>query len=252
VKGIAFPLHNPLCYNGFVLLLESKMPQKILVVDDEADLSKLVAHHLQKEGFEPLCVSNGSDALKVVAKQPVSLVILDVMMPGEDGLQVCRKLRAKEETASLPILFLTARDEESDKVIGLELGADDYVTKPFSPKELMARVKALLRRSERKETPPAGYAYRDLVMDVARHEVRVSEKKVTLTAKEFSLLEHLLKSRGKVLTRDHLLNTVWGYDYFGTTRTVDVHIRRLREKIPLLADAIETVPSLGYKLIDEE
>ncbi len=226
------------------------MAQKILVVDDEADLSKLVAHHLQKAGYEPLCVSNGSEALKVAAKHPVSLVILDVMMPGEDGLQVCRKLRDKEETASVPILFLTAKDEESDKIVGLELGADDYVTKPFSPKELMARVKALLRRSERKETA-AGYAYGALAMDVARHEVKVSEKKVTLTAKEFSLLEHLLKSRGKVLTRDYLLNTIWGYDYFGTTRTVDVHIRRLREKIPLLTDAIETVPSLGYKLTDE-
>jgi two-component system alkaline phosphatase synthesis response regulator PhoP len=227
------------------------MPQKILVVDDEADLTKLVAHHLQKEGFEPLCALNGSEALKVAAKQLVSLVILDVMMPGEDGLQVCRKLRAKEETASLPILFLTAKDEESDKVVGLELGADDYVTKPFSPKELMARVKALLRRTERKESA-SSYSYRDLVVDVARHEVSVSEKRVTLTAKEFSLLEHLLKNRGKVLTRDRLLNTVWGYDYFGTTRTVDVHIRRLREKIPLLAEAVETVPSLGYKLIDED
>lgn len=226
------------------------MPQKILVIDDEADLSKLVAYHLEKEGFEPLCVSNGIDALKTLTKQPVSLVILDVMMPGEDGLQVCRKLRAKKETASLPILFLTARDEESDKVVGLALGADDYVTKPFSPKELMARVKALLRRSDRKGNA-SGYSYRDLVMDVTRHEVRVSEKKVPLTAKEFSLLEHLLKSPGIVLTRDHLLNTVWGYDYFGTTRTVDVHIRRLREKIPLLTAAIETVPSLGYKLIDE-
>ncbi|MCG3111653.1 MAG: response regulator transcription factor [Candidatus Manganitrophus sp.] len=227
------------------------MPQKILVVDDEADLSKLVAHHLQKEGFEPLCVANGAEALKIIAKQPVALVILDVMMPGEDGLQVCRKLRAKEETASIPILFLTAKDEESDKIVGLELGADDYVTKPFSPKELMARVKALLRRTERKESA-SSYAYRELVLDVTRHEVRLSEKKIPLTAKEFSLLEHLLKSRGIVLTRDHLLNTVWGYDYFGTTRTVDVHIRRLREKIPLLEEAIETVPSLGYKLTDEE
>ncbi len=227
------------------------MPQKIMVVDDEADLSKLVAHHLQRDGFEPLCVSNGTDALKALSQQQVALVILDVMMPGEDGLQVCRKLRAKENTASLPILLLTAKDEESDKVVGLELGADDYVTKPFSPKELMARVKALLRRSERKESA-ASYAYRDLQMDVGKHEVRVDSKRVTLTAKEFSLLEHLLRNKGKVLTRDHLLNTVWGYDYFGTTRTVDVHIRRLREKIPLLTEAIETVPSLGYKLLDEE
>jgi len=227
------------------------MPQKILVVDDELDLSKLVAHHLQKEGFEPICVSNGTDALKVAAKEPLSLVILDVMMPGEDGLQVCRRLRAKEETASLPILFLTAKEEESDKVVGLELGADDYVTKPFSPKELMARVKALLRRSERKENA-VSHTYRDLVIDVERYEVRVSGTRVILTAKEFALLEHLLKSKGKVLTRDHLLNTVWGYEYFGTTRTVDVHIRRLRGKIPLLTEAIETVPMLGYKLVDED
>ena len=225
------------------------MLQKILVVDDEPSLSKLVAYHLQKEGFEPLCVSNGSEALQTSDKYPLSLVILDVMMPGEDGLQVCRKLRAREKTATVPILFLTAKDEEIDKVVGLELGADDYVTKPFSPKELMARVNALLRRSERKESVSV-HAYRNLVMDVLQHEVRVCDKKMTLTAKEFSLLEHLLKSRGIVLTRDHLLNTVWGYDYFGTTRTVDVHIRRLREKIPLLADGIETVPFLGYKLVD--
>ncbi|MBI3805389.1 MAG: response regulator transcription factor [Nitrospirae bacterium] len=227
------------------------MSQKILVVDDEPDLTKLVAHHLQKEGFEPIAVSNGTEALKIASKQPVSLVILDVMMPGEDGLQVCRKLRGKEETASLPILLLTARDEESDKVVGLELGADDYVTKPFSPKELMARVKALLRRTERRESA-SGYHFRDLTMDLGRHEVKASEKKVALTAKEFALLEHLLKNKGRVLTRDYLLNTIWGYDYFGTTRTVDVHIRRLREKIPMLAAAIETVPSLGYKLIEED
>ncbi|MFY9270971.1 MAG: response regulator transcription factor [Candidatus Manganitrophaceae bacterium] len=226
------------------------MAQKVLVVDDEPDLSRLVAHHLQKEGFEPLCVSNGTDALKLLSQRPVALVILDIMMPGEDGLQVCRKLRAREETASLPILLLTAKEEETDKVVGLELGADDYVTKPFSPKELMARVKALLRRTERKESAP-DHTYRELTLDVARHEVRVGEKKVTLTAKEFSLLEHLLKNRGRVLNRDQLLNSVWGYDYFGTTRTVDVHIRRLREKIPLLASAIETVPSVGYKLGDE-
>ncbi|MFY9268290.1 MAG: response regulator transcription factor [Candidatus Manganitrophaceae bacterium] len=227
------------------------MRQKILIVDDEADLTKLVAHHLEKEGFEPLCVSNGTDALKLLSHKPVALVILDIMMPGEDGLQVCGKLRAKAETAALPILFLTAKDEESDKVVGLELGADDYITKPFSPKELTARVKALFRRSEKKESA-ADYSYRSLVMDVARHEVSVSEKKVALTAKEFSLLQHLLKRRGTVLTRNHLLNTIWGYDYFGTTRTVDVHIRRLREKIPLLVTAIETVPSIGYKLMNEE
>ncbi|HLG22309.1 MAG TPA: response regulator transcription factor [Candidatus Manganitrophaceae bacterium] len=227
------------------------MSQKILVVDDEPDLSKLVAHHLRREGFQPISVSNGADALREIARQPVSLVILDIMMPGEDGLQVCKRLRSRPETASLPIILLTAKDEESDKVIGLELGADDYVTKPFSPKELTARVKALLRRMERKETATR-YAYRGLSLDLTRHEVKVAGEKVALTAKEFALLERLLQNKGKVLTRDYLLNTVWGYDYFGTTRTVDVHVRRLREKIPLLATAIETVPSLGYKLVDEE
>lgn len=227
------------------------MPQKIMVVDDEPDLSKLVAHHLQREGFEAICVSNGTDALREIARQPVALVILDIMMPGEDGLQVCKRLRGRTETASLPIILLTAKDEESDKVIGLELGADDYVTKPFSPKELMARVKALLRRLDRKETETQ-YTYRELILDLNRHEVKSAGKKISLTAKEFSLLEHLLKNKGRVLTRDLLLNTVWGYDYFGTTRTVDVHVRRLREKIPMLSTAIETVPSLGYKLIDEE
>jgi DNA-binding response OmpR family regulator len=227
------------------------MPTKILVVDDEPDLSKLVAHHLQREGFEAISVSNGTDALREIARQPIALVILDIMMPGEDGLEVCKRLRSRPETASLPIILLTAKDDESDKVIGLELGADDYVSKPFSPKELMARVKALLRRLDRKEQETQ-YVHRELVLDLERHEVKVGGKKVALTAKEFALLEHLLKNKGRVLTRDLLLNTVWGYDYFGTTRTVDVHIRRLREKIPMLSTAIETVPSLGYKLIDEE
>jgi len=226
------------------------MPHKIMIVDDEADLTKLVAHHLKKEGFEPISASNGSDALRQIAGKSVSLVILDVMMPGEDGLQVCKQLRNRTDTASLPIILLTAKDDESDKIVGLELGADDYITKPFSPKELVARVKALLRRTERKESE-SGYRYHDLTLDKSRHEVKVAGEKVVLTAKEFSLLEHMLKNRGKVLTRDQLLNTIWGYDYFGTTRTVDVHIRRLREKIPLLSKAIETVPSLGYKLADE-
>jgi two-component system, OmpR family, alkaline phosphatase synthesis response regulator PhoP len=224
--------------------------QKIMIVDDEADLTKLVAHHLKKEGFEPISASNGTEALRQIGGKSIALVILDVMMPGEDGLQVCKQLRNRTDTASLPIILLTAKDDESDKIIGLELGADDYITKPFSPKELVARVKALLRRTERKETE-SGYTYHDVTLDKSRHEVKVAGEKVVLTAKEFSLLEHLLKTRGKVLTRDQLLNTIWGYDYFGTTRTVDVHIRRLREKIPLLSKAIETVPSVGYKLNDE-
>lgn len=230
---------------------DDAMPQTIMIVDDEPDLTKLVAHHLKQEGFVPVCASNGSDALKEIAAHPISLVILDVMMPGEDGLDVCKRLRSRAETASLPVILLTARADESDKVIGLELGADDYVTKPFSPKELVARVKALLRRSKSKGEE-AIYHYRHLMLDTARHVVKADGKKIVLTAKEFSLLEVLLEKKGRVLTRDSLLKSIWGYDYFGTTRTVDVHIRRLREKIPFLSKAIETLPSLGYKLIDEQ
>jgi len=149
----------------------------------------------------------------------------------------------------LPIIMLTAKAEESDTVVGLELGADDYVTKPFSPKALVARVKALLRRLDRKaEDGPSRYVYGELTMDLARHEIMLKGKEVSLTAKEFGLLEHLLRYPGRVLTRDVLLNAVWGYDYFGTTRTVDVHIRRLKQKLPLLDEAIVSVKSLGYKL----
>jgi DNA-binding response OmpR family regulator len=221
-----------------------------MVVDDEPDLVQLVAHHLRREGYEPLSASNGTEAWEQIRKSPISLVILDLMMPGEDGLQICNRLRSQPETASLPVIFLTAKDQESDKIVGLELGADDYITKPFSPKELMARVKSLLRRLKREEKV-SRYIYGDLTLDLLRHEVKISGEKATLTAKEFSLLEHFLKNRGRVLTREQILNDVWGIDFFGTGRTVDVHIRRLREKIPLLSTAIGTIPSLGYKLEDE-
>jgi len=151
----------------------------------------------------------------------------------------------------LPIIMLTAKAEESDTIVGLELGADDYVTKPFSPKTLVARLKALLRRIERTpETAPNLYHYETLTMNLSRHEVNLGKQEVTLTAKEFGLLEHLLRHRGRVLTREVLLNAVWGYDYYGTTRTVDVHIRRLKQKLPLLEEAIVSVKSLGYKLKD--
>ncbi|MFQ5580370.1 MAG: response regulator transcription factor, partial [Nitrospiria bacterium] len=226
------------------------MPQTIMIVDDEPDLRRLVAHHLKQEGFLTVCASNGSDALKGIATQAISLVILDVMMPEQSGLDVCRQLRNSAESASLPVILLTARADESDKVIGLELGADDYVTKPFSPKELVARVKAILRRSKSIEEGVV-YQYGQLMLDTTRHEVKAEGKKIALTAKEFSLLELFLEKKGRVLTRDSLLKSIWGYDYFGTTRTVDVHIRRLREKIPFLSKAIETLPSLGYKLTDE-
>jgi DNA-binding response OmpR family regulator len=223
-----------------------------MVVDDEPDLVKLVAYHLRREGFEPVCVSNGTEALRQIVGQPISLIILDLMMPGEDGLQVCRRLRGRPETATVPIMMLTAKDEESDKVIGFGLGADDYLTKPFSVKELMARVKALLRRSVQREHEVVQmYRYGNLTLDSARHEVKLADEPIKLTAKEFSLLKFFLQNKGKVLTRELLLSSIWGYVYAASSRTVDVHIRRLRKKIPLLTTAIETITALGYKLNDD-
>ena len=225
--------------------------KKVLIVEDEQDILQLVKHYLEKEGFRPSTAVSGLDALKKVKEEKPDLVILDLMLPEMDGLEVCKRLRSMPSTTMLPILMLTAKAEESDTIIGLELGADDYVTKPFSPKALVARVKALLRRIERAPADGADqHHYGTLTMNLARHEVSLGKHEVPLTAKEFGLLEHLLRHRGRVLTREVLLNAVWGYDYYGTTRTVDVHIRRLKQKLPLLEDAIVSVKSLGYKLKD--
>lgn len=223
--------------------------KKILIVEDEPDILQLVKLYLEKEGFRTATAVNGAQALKKVKEDKPDLIVLDLMLPEIDGLEVCKRLRSVPDTAMLPIIMLTAKAEESDTVIGLELGADDYVAKPFSPKALVARIKALLRRLER--TPAEGtglYRYGPLTMDTTRHEVRLGNDEVPLTAKEFGLLEHLLRYPGRVLTRDILLNAVWGYDYYGTTRTVDVHIRRLKQKLPSLDAAIISVKSLGYKL----
>jgi len=180
------------------------------------------------------------------------LIVLDLMLPEVDGLEVCRLLRASEKTASVPIIMLTARDEESDRIVGLEMGADDYLSKPFSPKELVARVRALLRRARRQpETSSRPMIYGNIVVDVEQHTVSSNGGDVGLTAKEFLLLEYLLRHRGRVLSRDALLERVWGYRYTGGTRTVDVHVRRLREKLPLLVDALVTVKQFGYKLLDQ-
>lgn len=226
--------------------------KKILVVEDEQDILQLITLYLEKEGFRTVSAKTGADGLRQVKQEKPDLVVLDLMLPEIDGLEVCKRLRSSPDTAMLPIIMLTAKAEESDTVIGLELGADDYVTKPFSPKTLVARVKALFRRLERKpDESPAQYRYGDLVMDLARHEVRVKNIEVPLTAKEFGLLEHLLRNPGRVLTRDILLSTIWGYDYYGTTRTVDVHIRRLKQKLPSLSDAIMSVKSMGYKLKEQ-
>jgi two-component system alkaline phosphatase synthesis response regulator PhoP len=227
--------------------------KKILVVEDEADILHLVTLYLEKDGFRLRTAGTGVQALKLVKEERPDLIILDLMLPELDGLEVCKRIRMNAETAMIPILMLTAKAEESDTVIGLELGADDYVTKPFSPKALVARVKALLRRMDRSAGDVQSiHRYNSLVIDLSRHEVKVQDREIQLTAKEFGLLEHLVRNIGRVLTRDVLLNAVWGYDYYGTTRTVDVHVRRLKQKIPLLHDAIVSVKSLGYKLRDSD
>lgn len=225
--------------------------KKILIVEDELDILQLVTHYLEKEGFRTLAAMTGLEALKRVKEDKADLVVLDLMLPEIDGLEVCKRLRSTLSTAMLPIIMLTAKAEESDTIVGLELGADDYVTKPFSPKTLVARVKALLRRVDgAHDHQSTSLAYGPLQMDLVRHEVTVNATEVQLTSKEFGLLEHLLRHPGRVLTREVLLNGVWGYDYYGTTRTVDVHIRRLKVKMPLLNSGIVSIKTLGYKLLD--
>lgn len=232
--------------------MTSRTPKKILIVEDEPDIVRLVKLYLENGGFRTTVAQSGIEALTLVKSDKPDLVILDLMLPEMDGVEVCKKLRNASETALLPIMMLTAKSEESDTIIGLELGADDYVTKPFSPKALVARVKALFRRLERTDDQPQSFfRFGPLVLDPIRHEVTVNDKEVSLTAKEFGLLEQLLRHPGRVLTRDILLNAVWGYNYYGTTRTVDVHVRRLKLKIPLLNDAIVSIKSLGYKLVDQ-
>lgn len=226
--------------------------RKVLIVEDERDILQLVKMYFDKEGFRTFTAATGAEALRQVRSEHPDLMILDLMLPEIDGLEVCKKIRLTPQTATLPIIMLTAKSEESDTVVGLELGADDYVTKPFSPKALMARVKALFRRIERAaDREISVYRYGPLNLNLSRHEVTVEGQEISLTAKEFGLLEHLLRNPGRVLTRDVLLNSVWGYDYHGTTRTVDVHVRRIKQKLPVLNDAILSVKSLGYKLKEQ-
>ena len=227
------------------------MTSRVLIVEDDPDIAELVARYLDKAGFATERAASGRDALRTIKAKPPDLVVLDLMLPHVDGLEVCRLLRANDATAGIPIIMLTARAEESERIVGLELGADDYLAKPFSPNELVARVRALLRRAQRGTGRGAKtLAYGTLALDTDRHVVSSNGRDVTLTAKEFLLLEYLLQHRGRVLSRDVLLTDVWGYRYTGGTRTVDVHVRRLREKLPMLAEAIVTVKQFGYKLAD--
>jgi len=223
---------------------------RILVAEDDPDIANLLAHYLRKAGFEADIVGIGRDVVPRLRKAPPDLLLLDLMLPGVDGLEVCRAVRADENTASIPIIMVTAKGEESDRIVGLELGADDYITKPFSPGEVVARVRALLRRTSRSGPADSRLNYGPISVDVDRHIVRINQNEVKLTAKEFLLLQYLMQHRGRVLSRDLLLTDVWGYSYTGGTRTVDVHVRRLREKVPFLENALVTVKQFGYKLVE--
>jgi DNA-binding response OmpR family regulator len=221
----------------------------VLVIEDSPDIADLVRHFLERAGHTITLIGSGSEGLRRARADRPDLVILDLMLPGLDGLHVCQALRAEPATSSVPIIMLTARGEETDRIRGLELGADDYVTKPFSPKELVARVAALLRRVERPAQPAESVLqYGPVTIDIGRHRVLVDSREIRLTAKEFLLLQYLVEHRGRVLSRDLLLTDVWGYQYTGGTRTVDVHVRRLREKLPEVGTAITTVKQFGYRL----
>lgn len=227
---------------------------KILIVDDEANIRELIAFNLKNEGYRILTAADGISALKTIKEEKPSLILLDLMLPGMNGYEVCKEVRREKELSTTPIIMLSAKDAEFDKVLGLELGADDYMTKPFSVRELVARVKAVLRRT----TPIAessGFSVENISVDFEKHEVKKDGVKVDLTLKEFELLEILIKNKGRVMTRDFLLDKIWGYEYLGETRTVDVHIRHLRQKIeeddknPKL---IETIRGVGYRFNSEE
>jgi DNA-binding response OmpR family regulator len=220
--------------------------QSVLVVEDEASIASFVSLYLKNAGYEVRTAANGTDALASAERDKPSLIVLDLMLPDIDGIEICRRIRQKSD---VPILMLTARDEDVDKIIGLEVGADDYLTKPFNPRELVARVKSILRRAtpERKERESDVIQHGDLVVDAGRREAKVKGDEVQLAPKEFDLLWELLDHRGLVLTRDQLLERVWGYTFAGDTRTVDVHVRQLRRKLGE-ASPIVTVWGVGYKV----
>lgn len=228
---------------------------RILMVDDEKNIVKLVKYNMEREGFEVLAAYDGLEAIKTALAKKPDLIVLDIMLPSLDGLEVCRQLRQNEETRNIPVIMLSARGEELDRILGLEIGADDYVTKPFSPRELLARIKARLRRfgtvgGERSPGGEKRMVLGRLVIDQERFEVLVDGERQELTPKEFELLRFMALEPGKVFSRDQLLEKIWGYDFAGDSRTVDVHIRHLRQKLekyPGMPQYIETVRGVGYR-----
>lgn len=223
---------------------------RILVVDDEPDAIELIRFNLKASGYEVLTAEDGEEALAKARKFSPDMILLDVMLPEIDGLEVCKILRRDPATASLPIIMLTAKASEIDRVLGLEFGADDYVTKPFSPRELMLRVRNLLKRKESSKEEVERFQVRDVELDVSKYEVKIMGQPIDLTPTEFKLLQILMERKGRVQSRDRLLQDVWGYDQLIDTRTVDTHVRRLREKMGEAADYVTTVRGVGYRLME--
>lgn len=226
------------------------MAGKILIVDDEANIRSLVRFNLEKEGYTVLEAEDGNCGLDIAQREHPDLIVLDLMLPGKDGLEVCRILKSKKETFGIAIIILTAKADEVDKILGLEMGADDYLTKPFSPRELTARVKAVLRRAQKDSLQSGQLAIGRLKLNLASYEAYLDQEKLELTPKEYELLKLFISSVGRAFTREELLEKIWGYEYFGDTRTVDVHIRHLRIKLAEaqeIVDAIETVRGVGYR-----
>jgi len=225
--------------------METDSGRKILIIEDESDVADLLTLNLRKAGFKTSTAADGASGLQKVRDARPDFIILDLMLPKMSGLEVCKILKTDTATSHTPILMLTAKAEEIDRIVGLEFGADDYVTKPFSPREVVLRIRAILRRGE---TPEERLKAGPISIDPARYEVRINGKQVHLTSIEFKLLQKLIQRRGRVQDRDRLLNEVWGYESVIDTRTVDTHVRRLREKLGKAGDAIETVRGFGYRL----
>ena len=221
--------------------------EKILIVEDDKNMSKLVKYNLEKAGFEAILAESGKKALETIEKMQVDLVVLDIMLPEVDGLEVCKRIRNKENTERLPIIMLTAKGEEVDRVLGFELGADDYMVKPFSPRELVLRIKAILKRGKPTAEKKDKISAEGIIIDISRHKVSAGGKEIELTLMEFNLLLTLLERRGRVQSRERLLSDVWGIENEVTTRTIDTHVRRLRQKLGKAGKYIETIRGLGYK-----
>lgn len=220
----------------------------VLIVEDDRDILRLLAYNVRAAGFDVHTAEEGHEALNMARQHLPSLIILDLMIPGPDGFEVCKELKRNSDTKHIPVIMLTARGEEVDRVVGLELGADDYVVKPFSPRELILRIKAVLRRSASEPDPESLWQIEGLRIDLGSHKVTVEGEEVLLTATEFKLLVELIRSHGRVQSRDQLLDKVWGYRFDGYARTVDTHVRRLRQKLGRYSNLVETVRGTGYRL----